>query len=245
MRHYWQPLIVILIALLVVPARAQHESVHWHSDLESARIVAKETGRLVLIHFWTPSCQPCLALDQTVFNQPGVASAIETQCVPVKLNADENSATAQLYDIRRVPTDVVVTPDGQVVGKMVSPPTPAAYVAEVTSLARKYATRSGQVYAGAAAVAPISRNSIRPTPGCKCHRIRRSQSLRRQSVRIAIAIRWRRLAWVRRLWGPATPWRTQQRHSHRHRISPRFQWEPRLRTLPPAKRFQVSWPPGR
>ncbi len=155
MRYHWQPLIVLFSALLAAPAVAQQESVHWHQDLESAKVVAKESGRLVLIHFWTPSCRPCLALDQHVFNQPGVASAIEAQYVPVKLNADENSATAQSYGITRVPTDIVVTPDGQIVGKMVSPPTPAAYVAELTSFAGKYAARSGQAYAGAVAAAPV------------------------------------------------------------------------------------------
>ena len=154
MRHHWQPLIVVLFALLAMPARAQQESVHWHHDLESAKTVAKETGRLVLVHFWTPSCGPCLALDQNVFNQPGVAASIDAQFVPVKLNADENSATAQWFGITRVPTDVVVTPDGQIVGKLVSPPTAVGYVAEVTGLASKHAAKSGQTFASAAANAP-------------------------------------------------------------------------------------------
>jgi protein disulfide-isomerase len=146
---------VVLNALLAVPAFAQQEAVHWHNDLESAKVVAKETNRLVLVHFWTPSCGPCMALNQNVFNQPGVASAIETQFVPVKLNADENSATATWYGITRVPTDVIVTPDGQIVGKIISPPTPAAYVAEVTAAAGKYAAKSGQAFAKAAAAAPV------------------------------------------------------------------------------------------
>ena len=155
MRFHWQPLIVLFSVLLAAPAVAQQEAVHWQHDLEAAKIAAKESGRLVLIHFWTPSCGPCMALDKNVFNQPGVASAIETQYVPVKMNADENSATAQWYGITRVPTDVVATPDGQVVAKMVSPPTSAAYVAELTSMAGKYAARSGQAYAGAVAAAPV------------------------------------------------------------------------------------------
>ena len=155
MRSQWSPLIVVLIAVLAGPARAQQEPVHWHHDLESAKVVAKQTRRLVLVHFWTTSCGPCLALDQNVFNQPGVSSAIETQFVPVKLNADENSATAQLYGINRVPTDIIITPEGQLVGKLISPPTPAAYVAEVSGIAAKYATMSGQAFAGAAATAPV------------------------------------------------------------------------------------------
>src|SRR5215212_8003324 len=131
MRYQWSPryvlspLVVVMSALLAVPAFAQQEAVHWHKDLESAKAVAKQTGRLVLVHFWTPSCGPCMALNQNVFNQPGVASAIETQFVPVKLNADENSATATWFGITRVPMDVIVTPDGQLVTKLVSPPTPS------------------------------------------------------------------------------------------------------------------------
>src|SRR5215212_2349007 len=153
-RCFLSPLVVVLSALLAMPALAQQEAVHWQKDLESAKVVAKQTNRLVLVHFWTPSCGPCMALNQNVFNQPGVASAIETQFVPVKLNADENSATATWYGITRVPMDVIVTPDGQLVTKLVSPPTPAAYVAEVTAAAGKFATRSGQTYAKAAAAAP-------------------------------------------------------------------------------------------
>jgi YHS domain-containing protein/thiol-disulfide isomerase/thioredoxin len=158
MRHHQSPrllstLIVASGVLLAVPALAQ-EAVHWHKDLESAKVVAKQTNRLVLVHFWTPSCGPCMALNQNVFNQPGVANAIESQFVPVKLNADENSATATWYGITRVPTDVIVTPDGQIVAKLISPPTPAAYAAEMTAAAGKYAAKSGQAFDRAAAGAP-------------------------------------------------------------------------------------------
>src|SRR4051812_36630081 len=161
MRHQWSPryflspLVVVLSAVLAVPAFGQLEAVHWHKDLESAKVVAKETNRLVLVHFWAPSCGPCMALEQNVFNQPGVAGAIETQFVPVKLNADENSATAQWFGINRIPCDVIVSPDGQMVSKVISPPTPAAYVAELTAAAGKYASKGGNMYAKAAANAPV------------------------------------------------------------------------------------------
>lgn len=155
MRFRWSSLVLVLSMAIAAPAAAQQESIHWHHDLESAKSMAKESGRLVLIHFWTPTCGPCAALEQNVFSQPGVAGAVEAVYVPVKLNADENTATAQWYGINRVPMDVVISPDGQLVGKMVSPPTAGAYVAEVTGLANKYATMSGQAYAAAAAKAPV------------------------------------------------------------------------------------------
>jgi len=142
------------IAMLAAPAVAQQQGVQWQTDLETAKTLARQTNRLVLVHFWTPSCLPCLTLDQTVFNQPGVAGAIEAQFVPVKLNANENSATAQGFGISRVPTDVIITPNGEVIGKLVSPPTPAAYVAEVTQTASQHAAKSGMAFDNAVAGAP-------------------------------------------------------------------------------------------
>jgi protein disulfide-isomerase len=155
MRYHWSPLFLVFATLLALPARAQQNSIQWHHDLESAKTAAKQTNRLVLIHFWTTSCGPCLALDQKVFNQPGVASAIEAQFVPVKLNADENSATAQWYEINRVPMDVVITPDGQLIGKHISPPTPMAYVSEAAGLASKHMAKTGGAFAVAATAAPV------------------------------------------------------------------------------------------
>jgi thiol-disulfide isomerase/thioredoxin len=156
MRRQRPAFLLIFCAMLAAPVRAQESGgISWMHDLEAAKVQAKQSGRLVLVHFWTPTCGPCLALEQHVFNQAGVASAIEGQFVPVKLNADENSATAQWFGITRVPTDVVVTPDGEIVGKLVSPPTPGAYIAETTGLATKYATRLGQTYAKAAGMAPV------------------------------------------------------------------------------------------
>jgi protein disulfide-isomerase len=136
-------------------ASGQASGVQWQQDLEAAKKLARESNRMVLVHFWTPSCAPCLTLDQTVFNQTSVAAALEQRFVPVKLNANENPATAQGFGITRVPTDVILTPDGHVVGKLISPPTPAGYVAEVTEVAAAYAATPGQTFANAAAKAPL------------------------------------------------------------------------------------------
>jgi len=161
MRRSWPRLIVLLFfATLAMPAAsrpvlaAEVPGINWTSDLEAAKTLAKQSNRLVLVHFWTPSCAPCVTLEQTVFNQEGVASAIEQRFVPVKLNANENSATATGFGITRVPTDVVLTPDGHMVGKLISPPTPAGYIAELSQLAAAYSSTPGQGFANAAARAP-------------------------------------------------------------------------------------------
>ena len=156
-RQRLQIVYFLIGAMLAAPATtlwAQQAGIRWQQDLEAAKTLARQTGRLVLIHFWTPDCAPCVTLDQTVFNQPGVAGAIDAQFVPVKLNANENPATAQGYGITRVPTEVIVTPDGAVVGRLVSPPTPSAYVAEVTQVARDHSSTPGTPFARATATPP-------------------------------------------------------------------------------------------
>jgi YHS domain-containing protein/thiol-disulfide isomerase/thioredoxin len=152
MRRHWPRVLCLFCCSLLAPAAAaQHEGVRWQQDLEAAKTLARQTGRLVLVHFWTPSCAPCVTLDQNVFNQPGVASAIEAQFVPVKLNANDSSDIAQGFGISRVPTDVVITPDGEIVGKLISPPTPAAYVGEVSQIAGAHRSKPGSTFARSAA----------------------------------------------------------------------------------------------
>ncbi len=155
MRSLWPVFQTFIFSVLLAwPATAQQQGLNWQHDIDSARILAGQTGRLVLVHCWAPNCGPCLMLEQNVFSQPGVAGAIEAQFVAVKLNADENPGTAQGLGITRVPTDVIITPNGQVVDKLISPPTPSAYIAEVTKIANQYAARSGGAFSDAVATAP-------------------------------------------------------------------------------------------
>lgn len=155
MSRNWRPVFAVLVCLLAaLSATAQEVGVRWQQDIESAKVQARQTGRLVLVHVVAEGCGPCHALESNVFCQPGVAGAIEQRFVPVMLNANEFPAIAQGFGITRVPTDVIITPDGQVLGKMISPATPSAYIAETTNVANQYANQSGRNYQVAAAAAP-------------------------------------------------------------------------------------------
>ncbi|HKD38058.1 MAG TPA: thioredoxin domain-containing protein [Pirellulales bacterium] len=121
-------------ALLSVVARAD-DAVHWATDLETAKRMAAQTNRLVLVHFWAPWCGPCMRLETTVFNQPGVARDLEARFVPVKLNADDWPATARNFGIERLPTDVIVTPTGRALYKLGCPSDPNQYMAQLSQAA--------------------------------------------------------------------------------------------------------------
>lgn len=155
-----QSLVLGLLALCVSPllhptqALAQSEGMPWRTDFQAARAEAQQSGKLLLVHFWTESCGPCKLLEARVFAQPQVAVAISNEYIPVKVNANESPEIAQAYGVTRVPTDVIVTAQGQLVHSFVSPATPMEYVGLTTQVASAYRSQAGSAYAAAVAAAP-------------------------------------------------------------------------------------------
>jgi protein disulfide-isomerase len=131
-------------------------AMQWQGDLDAARTMAEQEKKLLLVHFYTESCGPCRVLDATVFNQPSVASTVHSNYIPVKLNANEFQATAERFGITRVPADVIITPQGRVLERMVSPATPMEYIAQISGIAHQYRQQAGREFPVAAANAARS-----------------------------------------------------------------------------------------
>ena len=115
----WRPALLVLV--LGSPCFAAPNSGFWESDLETAKQMAARSNRLVLVHFGAPWCQPCQQLEREVFNQPGFGNDLKPYYVGVKLNYDSFPATARQYGVQSIPTDVILTPQGQLVERVQSP----------------------------------------------------------------------------------------------------------------------------
>ncbi len=122
------------ILALASPLVAQ-EGLRWESDLQTAQNLARQTNRLVLIHFGGPWCGPCRMLEQKVFSQPGFGGELAANYVAVKVDPNVERGIARNYGIERVPTDVVATPSGQLIYRIASPSTAADYVSVMSRIA--------------------------------------------------------------------------------------------------------------
>jgi hypothetical protein len=143
-----------LAALALVAASSQAEElVRWQGDIDRARQLAAQSNRLVLIHFVSRGCEPCARLEANVFSQPTFAQTLDADFVPVKINASDFPITAQRYGVATAPSDVVITPGGQLVCKTSCPQDAAQYVSQLRRISDNYRRVSTEL-AGAGLAGP-------------------------------------------------------------------------------------------
>ena len=140
------PVLALFLSLVASSATSSAaEAVAWRSNLDAAKIEAAQSNRLVLLHFYTKSCGPCRLLDKNVFSQPQIAQDIEKNYVPVKVDAEASPAMRGAFRIERVPTEVIITPQGNQVASMGSPAKPAEYVSRLDQVANHFRQTNQQL----------------------------------------------------------------------------------------------------
>ena len=123
-------------SVLALTARLSAEDqMPWVEDFGVACQQASAQGKLVLIHFYSDDCPPCVRVEKNVFSQAEVGAVVGKACVPVKVHARQNPALVAKYHVQAWPTDVFVTPAGLEVTRTISPKAPADYISMVTTVA--------------------------------------------------------------------------------------------------------------
>jgi YHS domain-containing protein/thiol-disulfide isomerase/thioredoxin len=160
LRSGWILSLQVLVAgvvLLSSQVHGQVQGVHWRNNLDAAKIEAAQSGRLVLLHFWSNSCGPCKTLEKSVFSLSQVGAAIESQYVPVKVDVTFSPALAGQFRIEKVPTDVILSPQGSHVSTLPSPLTAPAYLAGLANIARDYSRKSSNQFAMQTGLVPTAK----------------------------------------------------------------------------------------
>jgi YHS domain-containing protein len=132
--------LLVLVAVGLLPSVLLGQGgISWAANLEQAQQIAAQERKLVLMHFYSDACEPCLKLEKNVFSRPEVIEAIHRNYVPVKIHGTTNAKIAQQYRVDRWPTDVISSPTGQEIVR-----TPSPQVAEqYTNLMHQVALQAG------------------------------------------------------------------------------------------------------
>ena len=129
----------LLVAALAVglglPAKAG-----WHSDFDAARAEAVRLDRPLLVHFYAEWCGPCKQMDREVLYAPDFQAQIGRRVVAVKLDSDRDQGKelARRYQVDSLPTDLFLTPDGRVLGRMNGKRAKADYLRRVAAIDNQY-----------------------------------------------------------------------------------------------------------
>lgn len=116
------------------------EPVEWLTDLNAARQLAAQSGRLVLVHVWAPWCGPCQQMERDVLTNPTVKASLAPRFVLVKLDYDAHAAELQNFNIDLLPSDVLLTPDGRVLNKSRGKLDATTYVSRLAQLSEQHTT---------------------------------------------------------------------------------------------------------
>jgi thioredoxin-related protein len=94
--------------------RFRSPAFQWRTDFNQARQEAKERNRPILLLIRTKDCQWCDKLEPVLRDDPGLASLLANDWVPVRLFAEKNRALTEYLTIDAFPTIVLAAPEGRI-----------------------------------------------------------------------------------------------------------------------------------
>lgn len=114
-RRYSVRLGIFASSLLVLAATAEAQSPAggWGKDLGAAQKKARDLDVPLLLHFYADWCGPCRTMERTVLNGAEVGKRLGKTVVGVKLNSDHHKEIVSRYNVRALPCDILVDPNGR------------------------------------------------------------------------------------------------------------------------------------
>jgi len=165
MRAHCRLLAAAILGLGLAATASGQQGVPWSANLDAAKTLAARTDRLVLIHFWSTACAPCMRMDQDVFSKANVATALTAHYVPVKIDPDKHPQLAHQYGVTHLPTGIVITPNGHEVDRIVGALPTGTYLSRVTQVAasaRSQAPTVASIRGGTVAGSPRATQGLNP-----------------------------------------------------------------------------------
>ncbi|MBW3542748.1 MAG: thioredoxin family protein [Planctomycetes bacterium] len=136
-------LLPAVFALAADTDPADRPAIRWHYDLDSAHDVSLQTGKPLLVVFSAEWCNFCRKLDRETFAHPQLVNFVNHGFVPVVLELEQHRQTAEILGVKSVPSSVVLTPNADLVGRLVGYVDASRYY-EALKMSRKLQTRLEQ-----------------------------------------------------------------------------------------------------
>ena len=89
------------------------------TELTDDTFLSATTGGYTFVDFWAPWCAPCRSFSPA-FERAASDHGVQVRFA--KVNVDQCPQTAELLQVRTIPTVVLFDPEGNESGRVVNPP---------------------------------------------------------------------------------------------------------------------------
>lgn len=111
---------------------------HWRTDFSNAEAEAKRDSKLLLLHFHASWCGPCRQMDREVLSSARLAQTLGENVIAVKIDSDRYPQLIQRFQIRSLPSDVFLGPDGRVISRTSGYQPAGTYLANVSNVSARF-----------------------------------------------------------------------------------------------------------
>ncbi|WP_339731921.1 thioredoxin family protein [uncultured Gimesia sp.] len=103
---------------LIVMSINQSLAGEWMHDFRAAQKQAQDKDLPLLLHFHASWCGPCHQMDRTVLNTQAVKNQFGKRIIAVKIDSDENQQLVSRFNVRSLPSDILLTPTGTIIKRV-------------------------------------------------------------------------------------------------------------------------------
>lgn len=108
------PLAFVVVAVVVMARSSQAGEPFVDMSYEAALTQAGGEGKLVFIAFSGTWCPPCKMMNATTWKNGAVRAALREHTIPLHVDAEQHRELTGQFDVRAVPTLLLLAPDGKV-----------------------------------------------------------------------------------------------------------------------------------
>ena len=117
--HHIGTLIGLVSAWLCLAALNMFAEPFSDLSFDAACKKAAQTGKIVLVDFYTTWCAPCRLLDKNTWTDGAVIKLLEKETVALRLDAEKETNLANRYKIEAYPSVILIKPDGTELDRLV------------------------------------------------------------------------------------------------------------------------------
>ena len=121
MKKYFKAVTVILLSLSIMAFAGPTKVKFLSGDWSAAQQKAKSEQKLYFVDFDASYCASCRNMDESTYQDPGLANFMENNVVALRLDVQdfEGAMWSQNYEVEALPTMLIFNQDGKLVKRLV------------------------------------------------------------------------------------------------------------------------------